>query len=123
MRASDKRALYAAEEYKAASGPIMRDLFQSDNGGWLQDVPLLERLVAEKLARDAEPIRAEGWKWVETAIDFPYGHTYGFRHLQGERQPLTEEEAAAREALRKEAEQFQRHREPLCRFARVRDVA
>ena len=99
VRASDKRALYAAEEYKAAGGAIMRDLFQSDDGGWLQDVPLLERLVAEKLARDAEPIRAEGWKWVETAIDFPYGHTYGLRHLQGERQPLSEEEAAAREAL------------------------
>ncbi|GLI95256.1 ParB/RepB/Spo0J family partition protein [Methylocystis echinoides] len=107
VRASDKRALYAAEEYKAAGGPIMRDLFQSDDGGWLQDVPLLERLVAEKLARDAEPIRGEGWKWVETAIDFPYGHTYGLRHLQGERQPLTEEEAAAREALRNEAEQLE----------------
>jgi ParB family chromosome partitioning protein len=107
VRASDKRALYAAEEYKAAGGPIMRDLFQSDDGGWLQDVPLLERLVAEKLARDAEPIRAEGWKWVETAIDFPYGHSYGLRHLQGERQPLTEEEAAAREALRNEAEQLE----------------
>jgi ParB family chromosome partitioning protein len=107
VRASDKRALYVADEYNVAGGPIMRDLFQSDDGGWLQDVPLLERLVAEKLARDAEPIRAEGWKWVETAIDFPYGHTYGLRHLQGERQPLTEEEAAAREAMRNEAEQLE----------------
>jgi ParB family chromosome partitioning protein len=107
IRASDKRALYATEEYKAAGGPIMRDLFQSDDGGWLQDVPLLERLVAEKLARDAEPIRGEGWKWVETAIDFPYGHSYGLRHLQGERQPLSEEEAAAREAMRNEAEQLE----------------
>jgi ParB family chromosome partitioning protein len=107
VRASDKRALYASEEYKAAGGPVMRDLFQSDDGGWLQDVPLLERLVAEKLARDAEPIRAEGWKWVETAIGFPYGHTYGLRHLLGERQSLTEEEAAAREALRNEAKQLE----------------
>jgi len=108
VRASDKRALYVAEDYKAAGGPFMRDLFQSDDGGgWLQDVPLLERLVAEKLARDAEPLRAEGWKWVETAIDFPYGHTYGLRHLQGERQPLSEEEAASREALRNEAEQLE----------------
>lgn len=107
VRASDKRAQYVGEEYLAAAGPIMRDLFQSDDGGWLQDVPLLERLVAEKLARDAEPVRTEGWKWVETAIDFPYGHTYGLRHLQGERQPLSEEEAATREALRLEAEQLE----------------
>ncbi|MGD9658144.1 MAG: ParB/RepB/Spo0J family partition protein [Methylocystis sp.] len=107
VRASDKRAQYVGEDYLAAGGSIMRDLFQSDDGGWLQDVALLERLVAEKLARDAEPIRAEGWKWVETAIDFPYGHTYGLRHLQGERQPLSEEEAPTRESLRLEADQLE----------------
>ncbi|MGD9656885.1 MAG: ParB/RepB/Spo0J family partition protein [Methylocystis sp.] len=107
VRASDKRAQYVAEDYLAAGGPIMRDLFQSDDGGWLQDVALLERLVAEKLARDAEPIRAEGWKWIETAIDFPYGHTYGLRHLQGERQPLSDERAATRESLRLEADQLE----------------
>jgi ParB family chromosome partitioning protein len=107
VRASDKRAQYVGEDYLAAAGPIMRDLFQSDDGGWLQDVPLLERLVAERLARDAEPIRSEGWKWVETAIDFPYGHTYGLRHLQGERQPLSDEEATTRESLRLEAEQLE----------------
>ena len=51
VRASDKRAQYVGEDYLAAGGPIMRDLFPSDDGGWLQDVALLERLVAEKLAR------------------------------------------------------------------------
>jgi ParB family chromosome partitioning protein len=107
VRASDKRAQYVADDYLAAGGPIMRDLFQSDDGGWLQDVALLERLVAEKLARDAEPIRVEGWKWVETAIGFPYGHTYRLRHLQGERQPLSEEEAATRDSLRLEADQLE----------------
>lgn len=107
VRASDKRAQYVGEDYLAAGAPIMRDLFQSDDGGWLQDVALLERLVAEKLARDAEPIRMEGWKWVQTAIDFPYGHTYGLRHLQGERQPLIEEEVATRESLRLEAAQLE----------------
>ncbi len=107
VRASDKRAQYVGEDYLAAGGPIMRDLFQSDDGGWLQDVALLERLVAEKLVRDVEPIRSEGWKWVETAIDFPYGHTYGLRHIQSERQPLSEEEAATRESLRLEADQLE----------------
>ncbi|MBI5011253.1 MAG: DNA-binding protein, partial [Methylocystis sp.] len=107
VRASDKRAQYVGEDYLAAGGPIMRDLFQSDDGGWLQDVALLERLIAEKLVRDVEPIRSEGWKWVETAIDFPYGHTYGLRHIQGERQPLSEEEAATRESLRLEADQLE----------------
>ncbi len=107
VRACDKRARYVGENYVDAGGAVMRDLFQSDDGGWLQDAKLLDRLVSEKLERDAEAIRAEGWKWVEVATDFPYGHTYGLRHLQGERQPLSEEEAATREALRSEADELE----------------
>ena len=107
VRASDKRAQYVGEDYVAAGGAVMRDLFQSDDGGWLQGVGLLDRLVAEKLERDAQAIRIEGWKWVEVAPDFPYGHTYGLRHICGERQPLTEEETATLDALRAEAEQLE----------------
>ena len=107
VRASDKRAQYAGEDYIAAGGPIMRDLFQQDDGGWLQDVGLLARVVAERLERDAEAIRAEGWKWVELATEFPYGHNYGMRRLPGTRRPLTEEEIAQVEVLRAEAEQLE----------------
>jgi ParB family chromosome partitioning protein len=107
VRASDKRAQFVGEDYAAAGGAVMRDLFQNDDGGWLQDARLLDRLVAEKLESDGETVRAEGWKWVEVATDFPYGHTYGLRHLQGERQPLSEEEAATRESLRSEADELE----------------
>ena len=55
VRASDKRALFVGvDAYEAAGGIVLRDLFQSDDGGWLQDVGLLDRLVAEKLEGDAE---------------------------------------------------------------------
>jgi ParB family chromosome partitioning protein len=104
VRASDKRAQYAGEDYVAAGGAVMRDLFQQDDGGWLQDVGLLERLVQEKLTRDAESIRAEGWKWVEAAIEFPYGHAIGMRLLKGERRQLTDDEITRVEALRQESE-------------------
>ncbi len=107
VRASDKRAQYAGAEYAAAGGAVMRDLFQPDDGGWLHDVGLLDRLVTEKLEHDAEAIRAEGWKWVEVAADFPYGHTYGLRMISGEQQALTGEEEAAVDALRAEAEQIE----------------
>jgi ParB family chromosome partitioning protein len=103
VRASDKRAQFVgAEAYEDAGGLILRDLFQSDEGGWWQDAGLLERLVAEKLAREAEAIRTEGWRWVEALPDFPYGHSYGLRRLNGEAEPLSEEESAAREALKAE---------------------
>ncbi len=107
VRASDKRAQYAGEAYVIAGGEIMRDLFERDDGGWLQDVGLLERLVAEKLDRDAEAVRAEGWKWVEVATDFPYGHTYGLRSIIGESAALTDEEQATVTALQAEAAELE----------------
>jgi ParB family chromosome partitioning protein len=78
IRASDKRAQFVGiEAYETAGGDVMRDLFQQDDGGWLQNPALLDRLVAEKLEREADRVRSEGWKWVEVALYFPYGHTSG----------------------------------------------
>jgi ParB family chromosome partitioning protein len=107
VRASDKRAQYAGEDYVAVGGAIMRDLFQPDDGGWLEDVGLLERLVAEKLARDAETVRAEGWNWVEVAVDVPYGHTYGLRTIPAEPARLTDEENATVAAMTAEAAEIE----------------
>jgi ParB family chromosome partitioning protein len=68
VRASDKRVQFVGiDAYEAASGDVMRDLFQQDDGGWLQNPALLDRLVAEKLEREADGVRYEGWKWVEVA--------------------------------------------------------
>jgi ParB family chromosome partitioning protein len=103
VRASDRRARFVGiADYEAAGGIVLRDLFESDDGGWLQDPALLDRLVAAKLEREAETVRAEGWKWVEVAPDFPYGHTYGLRRLSGKEVPLTKKEAKARDALKAE---------------------
>jgi ParB family chromosome partitioning protein len=108
VRASDKRAQFVGiEAYQAAGGAIMRDLFQQDDGGWLQDPVLLDRLVAEQLEREADAVRAEGWKWVEVATDFPYGHTYGLRHISGEPVAMSDEEGATSEALRAEYDKLE----------------
>lgn len=103
VRASDKRAVFAGiDAYEAAGGAIARDLFERDGGGYLEDVSLLDDLVSAKLKTEAERIAAEGWKWIEIAIDFPYGQDEGLRELAGEIVGLTEEEHATREALRYE---------------------
>ena len=102
VRASDKRAQFIGEAYEQAGGTVLRDLFQGDDGGWLQDPALVDRLVAERLQREAEAIRAEGWRWVEVAPDFPYGHTFGLRQLRGETVPFSAEEDATGRALQAE---------------------
>ncbi|MBY5412798.1 ParB/RepB/Spo0J family partition protein [Rhizobium leguminosarum] len=104
IRASDRRAVYVGiEAYEAAGGVTMRDLFDQDQGGWLQDPALLEQLVMEKLKADAAAIQvSEGWKWVEAAFDFPYGHMSGLRRFYGEQAELTEDELARYDATRAE---------------------
>jgi ParB family chromosome partitioning protein len=103
VKASDKRARFVGmAAYEAAGGTVLRDLFEEDCGGWLEDIALLERLVAEKLRSEAETIAAEGWKWIEVAPSFPYGHDHGLRRLEGEPADLTIEEQASLDALQAE---------------------
>jgi ParB family transcriptional regulator, chromosome partitioning protein len=108
VRASDRRVRFVTiEAYEEAGGTVLRDLFQDDDGGWIEDVALLERLVGEKLTAAAETIAEEGWKWISVASDFPYGHTNGLRTLTGTPVDLTDEERAARESLREEFDRLE----------------
>ena len=108
VRASDKRAQFiGVAAYEEAGGTVLHDLFQGDDGGWLQDIGLVDMMVAEKLREEADAIRAEGWKWVETAPDFPYGHTYGLRQLRGDSVALTPEEEATCVVLQEEADDIE----------------
>ena len=107
VAASDRRARFVGiEAYEAAGGPIQRDLFASDNGGWFEDVALLDRLVAERLTAEAETIAAEGWKWIEAVVDLPYGFHHGLRKLTGFTVPLTDDEQAVLDARIGEYEQL-----------------
>ena len=72
VRASDKRAQFIGiDAYVEAGGSVMRDLFESDDGGWLENIGLVDMLVNEKLNEEAEAIRAEGWKWIGLARSRP----------------------------------------------------
>jgi len=108
VRASDKRVHFVTlDAYVAAGGYVLRDLFEADDGGWLQDVTLLDRLVDEKLQAEGARIGEEGWKWVAVAVDFPYTYDDGLREIDGE-QPLVSDEGEVRlEALREEADRLE----------------
>ncbi|GAY19932.1 ParB/RepB/Spo0J family partition protein [Sphingobium fuliginis] len=110
--ASDRRVRFIGlDAYVEAGGYVMRDLFSSDQDGWLQDPTLVEQLVNARLTTIAEEIGAEGWKWIETAIDLPYGCERGKRRITGTTVPLSDEEQAKLDALVEEydglGEQYQ----------------
>ena len=108
VHALDTRAVFiGAEAYTAAGGVILRDLFEDDDGGYLQDAPLLERLVGEKLAAAAEEVRGEGWAWVEAAVDFPWNHHRDFRALKPVSPALTKAEAGEYDRLAEELNELE----------------
>ena len=104
----DRRALFVgADAYEAAGGVILRDLFSQDGkGGWFKDPALLNRLAAEKLQAAAAEV-AEGWKWSEAALSFPYGHTSGLRCVAPVEVPMSDEDGAKLEELRAEYDRLQ----------------
>lgn len=90
---SDRRARFIGiDAYVAAGGHVMRDLFSAADDGWLQDAALVEQLVCLKLEQTAVELKAEGWKWVEAAVDLPFGCENGKRRIAGAPPVLTEEE-------------------------------
>ncbi|WP_409190620.1 ParB/RepB/Spo0J family partition protein [Bradyrhizobium sp. RDM4] len=100
VRASDRRVQFIGlDNYEQAGGGVLRDLFEHDDGGWLQDVALLDPLVTQKLKAEAETIAAEGWKWISVAVEFPYGHTDGLREIEGKPVDVSPEEQATIDAL------------------------
>ncbi len=102
VTATDRRAVFVgAEAYGEAGGTILRDLFTEDGGGWFEDVPMLDRLVAEKLAGVATEVQErEGWKWAEAHIDYP--RALGLARVYPHPVERSEEEAARMAVLGEE---------------------
>ncbi len=61
VRAGDRRAQFVGiAAYEAAGGIVLRDLFEDDDGGWLQDPALLDRLANEKLQAESRGLAPGG---------------------------------------------------------------
>lgn len=102
VEADDRRAVFVgAVAYEAAGGVIVRDLFSEEGDGYFADSALLDRLALLKLGVDAEALKdAEGWKWVQCFIDFPYSH--GLRREFPQPVPLSDEVERKLDALQAE---------------------
>ncbi|MGE0279071.1 MAG: ParB/RepB/Spo0J family partition protein [Rhizobiaceae bacterium] len=95
IEADDRRAQFVGlAVYTEAGGHILRDLFDEEHEGYLTDPALLDRLVAAKLEKEAEAIRAEGWAWIEIAPDIGYDRLRSLRRVYPEREPPAETQQA-----------------------------
>ena len=94
--------LVGIEAYEAAGGPVRRDLFSDESGGYLQDVALLNRLASEKLEAAAEAVRAEGWSWVDVVLRGVSVDLYRFGRCPKQRREMNKTEAREHKALSKQ---------------------
>jgi ParB family transcriptional regulator, chromosome partitioning protein len=100
VEAGDRRVEFVGiKAYKKAGGHILRDLFQPDHDGYLTDPEILDRLVIEKLERESDALRAEGWKWVTIMPSIDHEKLRGLGRVYPEREPPTEEQQVEIDAL------------------------
>lgn len=98
--ATDKRVRFVGlAAYEGAGGAIRRDLFDDGCAGYLADVDLLDRLVAEKLASVEAEVAGEGWAWVEVVPDLDYGTLSTFSRMYPEEAFANEADQAEHERL------------------------
>jgi ParB family chromosome partitioning protein len=108
--ASDKRVKFVTlKAYEKAGGTTRADLFsEGDDSIFILDIPLLDRLLTEKLAKVAQSVgKKEGWKWTEAHADFGYQEKAQFQSLRPDLAPLPAKLAKEVEKLTAEAEKLE----------------
>ena len=104
----DRRAVFVGvKAYEAAGGVIVRDLFDSEGGGFFADAELLGRLAREKLQGFADTISTEGWKWIAIEPEFDHGMMGDMRRIYPEAVKLSKNE-------RKQLRKLQTRYDALC---------
>ena len=76
--------------YKAAGGTVASDLFSSEQ--YLLDVALLNKLATDALTAAANKLAEEGWKWVDTSLDYqPWNARNDYTQLSADFGPIPED--------------------------------
>ncbi|MGE7156794.1 ParB/RepB/Spo0J family partition protein [Methylorubrum rhodesianum] len=110
ISATDRRVAFVGglAAYEAAGGPVRRDLFDATpNAGYALDEAFLERLVADRLEAQAEPVRGEGWAWVEVRPSIEWQDLRAFQHIDPQPVDLSDEQSAALDALQAERSELE----------------
>lgn len=103
---NDKRVNFVGvESYVARGGKLRTDLFSDGTGDTLLDSALLDSLVQERLALEADAIEKEGWAWVEFDVEMDWDYIYKFgREHKETKADLSDAEIAKQTELDEKSE-------------------
>ena len=77
---SDLGLFVGSVAYEAAGGRVTRDLFSTDDEGFMDDATLVRRLAIEKLEQKAAELRSS-WVWAKAMLDPAYDFTAQYRRV------------------------------------------
>ena len=99
VRTSDRRVRFVGvEEYQAAGGSLTVDLFDDDDGRWITDTDLLNRLTIDKLNTATHELE-EQWRWVEVHLDLGWDALHPYSRMTPTPAEPTDEESTELEPL------------------------
>lgn len=87
--------------YEKAGGLVRRDLFAESEDGFILDTDLLNKLAAEKLAKHAAQLKAEGLAWVEVTPHLDYASLAAHGRVRTILREPTEQEQTQLDVLSK----------------------
>ena len=89
------------EDYEAAGGPVLRDLFadEDESGIWLEDPVLLQKLAMAKLGETVKDLQTR-WLWATAAPEVDWTEIARYGRISPEPAAPTAEETAELERLR-----------------------
>jgi ParB family chromosome partitioning protein len=110
VAAADQRVRFVGlDTYEAEGGAVRRDLFaEGEDGTWICDPALLQRLVASKLEAVAAGIEAEGWKWVAIELNANHQFLAQFRRMAPTPVPMSAATQKKLAKLQEKAAQLQK---------------
>ena len=81
--ASSVARFVGVDDYVAAGGPVMRDLFaeEDETGEWFEDAALLNELAMKKLQAAADELSKE-WKWALPVLEVNWTSAYEFGQIE-----------------------------------------
>ncbi len=89
------------EDYEAAGGPVLRDLFaaEDESGIWFEDPVLLQKLAVEKLGETVKDLKTR-WRWATAVPEVDWMDVARYGRITPQPAEPTDEETAELDRLR-----------------------